>query len=408
MNIKSLLNNKKLLTILHNVLENEITKNKISNVSINGEPYEYNRYSLLIIIDFIIKYKIVIEPDTYNDELLNDLEIIANTYTNHQELVLSLNNLLIKYISKVLNIIDIDNISNQKQILMYLYDKYIVNGYCFHSFPSHFKNIIDENGLDQSVDYKQINYLKKINYIFNNHNYKNIISRNLNSKANAIYITDSPAMAYYYAFRSPYYLAEVTSISPYYKNITSYDKEAFYRKDYDACKANLTNLCNHTNMTEKEKSTVLKSFTKIWNDLDMSNSTPCIAFIKRKDLAKNSLSNINEIINSIGQVELVYLISKITDSKYSIIRRFSPIDSLNLSIITMPSYREIKNNEFISKEKPKVVLNLKKEEIVPKEEKSFNFKYAYSYGNANVVALTGLLLITLGLTLTIIINVLGG
>ena len=118
MNIKSLLNNKKLLTILHNVLENETTKNKVSNVSINGEPYEYNRYSLLIIIDFIIKYKIVIEPDTYNDELLNDLEIIANTYTNHQNLVLSLNNLLIKYISKVLNIIDIDNIANQKQILM--------------------------------------------------------------------------------------------------------------------------------------------------------------------------------------------------------------------------------------------------------------------------------------------------
>lgn len=412
MNIKSLLNNKKLLTILHNVLENETTKNKISNVSINGELYEYNRYSLLIIMDFIIKYKIVIDSDIYNNELLNELEKISNTYNNHQDLVLSLNNLLINTISKSLNITDKENLSNQKQILMYLYDKYIVNGYCFHSFPSHFKNIIDEVGLDQSVDYKQINNLKKINYIFNNHNYKNIISRNLNTKTNAIYITDSPAMAYYYAFRSPYYLAEITAISPYYKNITSYDKEAFYRKDYEACKTNLTNLCNHTNMTEKEKSTVLKSFNKIWNDLDMSNSTPCIAFIKRKDLAKNYLPNIEEIINNVGQVELVYLVSKITDSKYPVIRRFSSIDSLNLSIITMPSYREIKNNEFLSKEKPKVVLKLKNEEIIPdsEEEKSFNFNYrnAYSYGNANVLALTGLLLITLGLTLTIILKVLGG
>ena len=80
MNIKSLLNNKKLLTILHNVLENETTKNKISNVSINGELYEYNRYSLLIIMDFIIKYKIVIDSDIYNNELLNELEKISNTY----------------------------------------------------------------------------------------------------------------------------------------------------------------------------------------------------------------------------------------------------------------------------------------------------------------------------------------
>ena len=67
-------------------LENETTKNKISNVSINGEIYEYNRYSLLIIMDFIIKYKIVIDSDTYNNELLNDLEVISNTYTNHQDL----------------------------------------------------------------------------------------------------------------------------------------------------------------------------------------------------------------------------------------------------------------------------------------------------------------------------------
>ena len=407
MNIKSLLKNEHLLTILHNVLENETTKNKISNVSINGEVYEYNRYSLLIIMDFIIKYKIVIESDVYNDELLKDLEMISYTYLNHQDLVLSLNNLLIKYISKVLNITNIDNISNQKQILMYLYDEYIVNGYCFHSFPSHFKEYIEENGLDQAFDYKQLNYLKKINYIFNNHNYKNIISKKLNSKTNAIYITDSPAMAYYYAFRSPYYLAEVTSISSYYKNIPSYDKEAFYRKDYNACKTNLTNLCNHTNMTEKEKDTVLKSFNKLWENLNMSNSFPCIAFIKRKDLAKNSLSNIDEIINSIGKVELVYLISKITDSKYSIIRRFSPIDSINLNIITMPSYREIKNNKFLSKEKPKAVVKIKKEEVIVPEEK-INFKYTYSYGNASVLALTGLLLITLGMTITIIINVLGG
>ena len=39
MNFKSLLNNEQLLTILHNVLTNESTINKVSNVSINGEDY---------------------------------------------------------------------------------------------------------------------------------------------------------------------------------------------------------------------------------------------------------------------------------------------------------------------------------------------------------------------------------
>ena len=73
----------------------------------------------------------------------------------------------------------------------------------------------------------------------------------------------------------------------------------------------------------------------------------------------------------------------------------------------MPSYREIKNKKFIIKEEPKVIPITKTREDY-QVEKRFNYKYAFSYGNANVVALTGLLLITLGLTLSIIINVLGG
>ena len=39
---------------------NETTKNKVSNASINGESYSYNRYSLLITMDIVIKYKIII------------------------------------------------------------------------------------------------------------------------------------------------------------------------------------------------------------------------------------------------------------------------------------------------------------------------------------------------------------
>ena len=79
----------------------------------------------------------------------------------------------------------------------------------------------------------------------------------------------------------------------------------------------------------------------------------------------------------------------------------------------MPSYREIRNNKFIIKDKPKTVVEpitreAYQEEKVKKEGFNFNYKNAFSYGNANVVALTGLLLITLGMTLTIIINVLGG
>ena len=410
MNFKALLKNEHLLSILHNVLMNETTKNQVSNASINGESYSYNRYSLLITMDIVIKYQIIINNETYNNYFLNKLDTITSNYNNHEDLIIKGNSLLIELVSNRLNVTTTKT-EDKKQILKYIYDKYIVNGYCFHSFPSVFKEQTEEVGLTQDIDIKELNDLKKIDYIFSNHNYKNIISRNLKEKSRAIYITDSPAMAYYYAFRSPEYMAELTSLSKYYNYLKDYNKDAFYDKDYYKCKSNLASLCSHVNMTTKEETTVLKTFDRRWKALNLSESLPCIAFIKRSDLAKDSLPNINEIIKSVDTIELSYLVSKITDSKYPVIRKYSNISSLYLSVITMPSYREIKNNEFLTQEKVKVALTTKKREIYREEieeEKKFDFKYAYSYGNANVVALTGILLITLGLTLTIILNVLGG
>ena len=410
MNFKALLKNEHLLSILHNVLMNETTKNQVSNASINGESYSYNRYSLLITMDIVIKYQIIINNETYNNYFLNKLDTITSNYTSHEDLIIKGNSLLIELVSNRLNLTTTKT-EDKKQILKYIYDKYIVNGYCFHSFPSVFKEQTEEVGLTQDIDIKELNDLKKIDYIFSNHNYKNIISRNLKEKSRPIYITDSPAMAYYYAFRSPEYMAELTSLSKYYNYLKDYNKDAFYDKDYYKCKSNLASLCSHVNMTTKEETTVLKTFDRRWKALNLSESLPCIAFIKRSDLAKDSLPNINEIIKSVDTIELSYLVSKITDSKYPVIRKYSNISSLYLSVITMPSYREIKNNEFLTQEKVKVALTTKKREIYREEieeEKKFDFKYAFSYGNANAVALTGILLITLGLTLTIILNVLGG
>ena len=412
MNFKSLLKNEHLLSILHNVLMNETTKNKVSNVSINGESYSYNRYSLLITMDIVIKYKIIINDDIYNNYFLNKLDTITNNYINHGDLIIKGNSLLIDLVSNKLNLTTTKT-EDKKEILKYIYDKYIVNGYCFHSFPSIFKEKTEEVGLTQDIDIKELNDLKKIDYIFSNHNYNNIISRDLKENNRAIYITDSPAMAYYYAFRSPEYMAELTSLSKYYNYLKDYNKDAYYLKDYHKCKSNLASLCSHVNMTTKEETTVLKTFDKRWKALNLSESLPCIAFIKRSDLAKNYLSNIDDIINSVDTIDLNILVSKITDSKYPIIKRYSNINSLDLTVITMPSYREIKNNKFIIKDKPKAAVTpitreAYQEEKVKKEKFNFNYKYAFSYGNANVVALTGLLLITLGMTLTIILNVLGG
>lgn len=387
------------LNILHEVLEDKKSINKVSVFSPNGEKYGYNQYSLMIIMDFLIKYNIVIKDMNNFAFCIEELKKMIYSYNDHKELVLWSNELLGELIRLKLNLIDKISSDNKRKILVYLYDNYIVNGYMFHSFPSTFKELVEEKGLDANDYSYPIFYMKKLYYIFKNHKYTDMIPEYLLEQITSISITDSPAMAYYYAFRSPQYFCNLVATSKYYKDNSEYDHEAYYRKDMEACQNNLLLLAKHLNMTDKEKETLLTAFKKQWDLLDASNALPEIAFISRKDVGKDSLDDIDEIIRKSKYEELVVSIARITDSKYSHVKRYSPLFPLSFTVKTFPSYREIKANKFIVKEKEE-----KKEEdklliVAPKKSES--------YGYASIFTLFGLLFISLGCTLIIIFRYYG-
>ena len=388
-----------ILNLLHDTLEDERTINKVSVFSPNGEKYGYNQYSLMIIMDFLIKYSIVIKDTKNLSYCMEELKKMVYSYNDHKELVLWSNELLGELIRLKLNLIDKTSNENKRKILSYLYEEYIVNGYMFHSFPSAFKELVEENGIDAKDYSYPVFYMKKLYYIFKNHKYDEMIPEYLLGGINSISITDSPAMAYYYAFRSPQYFCNLVATSKYYKDNASYDYEAYYRKDMESCRNNLLFLAKHLNMTDKEKDTVITSFEKQWNLLDASNALPEIAFISRKDVGKNSLDDIDEIIKKSRYEDLVVSIARITDSRYSHIRRYTSLLPLSFTIKTFPSYREIKTNKFIVK---------KKEEVVEKKEVSVIVsKKSESYGYATILSLLGLLFISLGCTLFIIFRYYG-
>ena len=387
------------LSILHEVLEDKKSINKVSVFSPNGEKYGYNQYSLMIIMDFLIKYNIVIKDMNNFAFCIEELKKMIYSYNDHKELVLWSNELLGELIRLKLNLIDKISSDNKRKILVYLYDNYIVNGYMFHSFPSTFKELVEEKGLDANDYSYPIFYMKKLYYMFKNHKYTDMIPEYLLEQITSISITDSPAMAYYYAFRSPQYFCNLVATSKYYKDDSEYDYEAYYRKDMEACQNNLLLLAKHLNMTDKEKETLMTAFKKQWNLLDASNALPEIAFISRKDVGKDSLDDIDEIIKKSKYEELVVSIARITDSKYSHVKRYSPLFPLSFTVKTFPSYREIKANKFIVKEKEE-----KKEEdklliVAPKKSES--------YGYASIFTLFGLLFISLGCTLIIIFRYYG-
>ena len=104
------------LNILHEVLEDKKSINKVSVFSPNGEKYGYNQYSLMIIMDFLIKYNIVIKDMNNFAFCIEELKKMIYSYNDHKELVLWSNELLGELIRLKLNLIDKISSDNKRKI----------------------------------------------------------------------------------------------------------------------------------------------------------------------------------------------------------------------------------------------------------------------------------------------------
>lgn len=410
------------LFLLSKVLRRKDSENKVSPVSPNGEKGMYNLYSMLIFMDAIIKYQIIVEQDIEFDNYLSELKKLSDSYHSHKELVIGVNSLLGEMVRRQLGLPDLIQYANKKAVLERVYDRYIVNGFCFHSFPSFFKEEVEFNGIDPRNYQYPINKMKQIAYIFENHRYPHYITKNLEEKVPALYITDSPAMAYFYAFSSPSYFSNMTATGEYMKK-GDYDRFAYYRRDYLACKRNLEKIAEHIHLSAREQQIVLEAFEEQWNRLQVSQSVPCIAFIKRKEVGRNFLKEITQILEDARYEDFVVSMSKITDSRYPRDRRFTPILSLDFTVEVMPTYEEIlkgKVPEVMQTVTSKPVIEkLFTEESIqvstlenkePDEQKlmiSKKQELINNHGNADVIALCGLLSVISGLTLHLVFRYFG-
>ncbi len=401
-----LFQNQTLCTILHNVLEAKKTKYQVSSFSPQKEPYGYNQYSLLIIMDLLVKYQIIVGSAGDEATFINQLEQVANQYQTHQELVFACHQLLAEAVRGLLRLQEVESAASKRLILEYVYQKYIVEGYCFHSFPSVFKNEVLAKGLVLMNEQYPVAEIKKLQYIFSKHHYQKLVTKDV-KKAPCLLLTDSFALAYSYALQSPQYLSDLVATGPYYTAL-KYDREAYYRKDKQVCFQNINQLLAEADFSEKEQKTIYKSLNKQWQLFSPEQASPCVAFIKRKALGKHSLPDIEAIYSESKTLPIAYSMARITDSRYPTIRRYSPILATDFVVHELPTYQMIKNNYSSVKSfsKPVVLAEVPLQQPLNNAVKPLP-KMATNHGNASVWALFGLLCVSLGLTLTIIFRLYG-
>ena len=197
-----------------------------------------------------------------------------------------------------------------------------------------------------------------------------------------IAVTDSFFMAYFYASSSPLYLKELSvDISDNNKKNNGY---AYLLKDYNECIKNINLFIKRKEVKESDKEKIFKFLETEWANLDINNSTLTVAVIKRKDIGKNNLPNYQNILNDVDTNDIYTSVKKILETRYNEEEIVNKIPADKITVLELPNIK----NFYKKKEDEKIKSNI---EINNNE-----------VGSATIVALLGVLLITLGVTITII------
>lgn len=160
----------------------------------------------------------------------------------------------------------------------------------FHGTTSYMKKYFINNLENTRFNKEECEIIDKI---YRHHGIYKIFESGIRDfKENNFFITRFPNRACFYALQSPEYFARFASRSDYYKqDIFKYDRLAYFRKDYYACRKNIKKEMKEFGFHKQEKQVVLKKFNIMWNNIVFKNMKSIILF---NELKSDNLQHFNE------------------------------------------------------------------------------------------------------------------
>ena len=365
-----------------------IYKEKEIPNTISDEKVDISYYAILMGYEAIIKYIIIVEDMNQFGEYLKQVQLLIRKVSNHNEIKLGINKLIINYCQVKLQVPNMEEYENKEIILKYIYNKYIIDGYFFYSFPSIFLEDVLNQGLLVSNYNYEIDSLKEIDKIFKKYKVDNFFSKDLESDSLYITVTDSIFMGCYYAYHSPGFLKEICT--DLLEKDNNYKIDAFFRKDYKQCVKNLNSYMKKLDMSNKDINKVNDFFAKEWDLFKIDKSIPVLCFIKRSYLGNNHLKEINSIIEDMKEESLITSVSKVLETRYSQEIVMSDISRSSLEILYLPTLEDLGFEIATEEEKDNAL------------EVNSDNNFIDDYGNITILALVGILLITIGLIMPLI------
>ena len=371
--LSSVFENDDVLSLLSKVSSNPRYYDKKKKDSINYEKFSGLEQPMFLLFDALFKYQIIIRDDTYLRDYVHHLELLWYKIDNFHDISEGVCKILVKFCAKKLGYkMQIEE--HRREILEYIYQKYIVEGYLFHGISDVYVSTIKKEGFSPQL-YE--NYYPRFLEI--QKQYPAFFS-DMDFHHDYVSFTDDFVMACYYATYSPIYFSNFLCPSSSKKlELNSYAK-----RDYMGCFRNLRNLLKTKEINEEDSKKIETLCHNQWKLLKRNESCPTIMLVKRSVFGKNVIHGINEILED-GKEDIGILAHHIMDYKFDSLSWNLPISSSNIEFVSIP-YASFVVNAFKEEDSDSI------EVIIPNEEDNTeDGKVSFLLLLGSVLILTGVL-----------------
>ncbi len=355
--------------------ENPSYYDKKKKDSINYEKFSGLEQAFFLLFDSLLKYQIIIEDIKYLPDYVHHLDLLWHKIDNFHDISNGVSKIIVKFCAKKLGYKGKVEL-HRREILEYIYQRYVVDGYFYHGISHCYVEKIQREGF---VPQKYENNYSKFEVIQKKYPY---FFTDMDFHHNYVSFTDDFMMACYYATYSPMYFSSFLC-PPSSKKV---EINCYAKGDYLGCFKNLRKMLKSKELSEDEIHDIEDVCQEEWKLLQKNKVAPTIMLVKRSYFGKNQIQGISEILSD-KDSDIGVLASQIMDYKFDNFSWKKMIPSTEISFVTIPY-----SDYIIEKDmgKVEVILPTVRPEVTPED------------GKVSFLVLLGSVFILLGVVISII------
>lgn len=360
---------------------------KKTSSSMGYQIYSGIEQVLFIFYDALYKYKVIIDDMDYFNDFLEQVDKLIRKIDSFSEISHGINRIIGRICAFKLGSSDVENEQVKEEVVRYIYDKYILNGYYIHGFSPRYYTSISDNGFlveEYSNFYPKF---KKVQEILKKKKNLGLMDKDFDLKT--VSLTDNFVLGCYYSANAPMYFSDLLCRNEFIDEADEID--AYSKGDYDLCLKNLYKIISKLRLNDYQKNLFLDTFRCEWKLLDKSNLSNITLMLVPRKMFKSNF-DIEKFINDHKKNSFSDVVCKMLGQRNKIVVDTN-IAKENITFINLSGSRR-----FVKEEK--------KETLEKKLEKTFirsddEFAFSNTYGKVSILLLLGTLFITLGVILTI-------